>query len=293
MSELGRGASWRPPAALRPYVTQASGYCYDAGAQTAHRGMPSTTLTVVLAFGQPLDVGWYGRAETQQRFWAVVSGLSVEAADVRQWGRQEGISLGLTLAGARLLLGLPASAVQGQLVSVDDVLGARGRRLYDVVADAAGWPERFAALGRGLTELAAVGEDTQPARAEVAHAWARLTGPGGAAPRVAEVASDVGWSRRHLGEQFRAETGLSPTDARRLARFERSHAMMRQLAQPIAEVGFACGFADQAHMTREWRDLCGYTPGEWIRAELPFVQDGAGAGGDAEVIRFDPNLKES
>ncbi len=278
---------------LRPYVTQVSGYCYDAGAQTSHRGMPSTALTVVLAFGQPLDVGWHGRAETQEHFWGVVSGLSVEAAEIRQRGRQEGISFGLTPAGARLLLGLPASAVQGQLVSFDDVLGALGSRLYDAVADAAGWPERFAALGRELTRLAAVGEDTYPARPEVAHAWSRLTGPGEAAPRVAEVASDVGWSRRHLGEQFRAETGLSPIDVRRLARFERSHAMTRRLAQPIAEVAFACGFADQAHMTREWRDLCGYTPGEWIRAELPFVQDGAGAGGDSDVIRFDQHLKES
>ncbi len=279
--------------ALRPYVTEASGYRYDAGAQTAHRGMPSTTLTVVLAFGQPLDVGWYGRGETRHHFWGVVSGLSVEAADIRQRGRQEGISFGLTPAGARLLLGLPASAVQGQLISLDDVLGALGRRLYGAVAAAAAWPERFAALGRELTGLAAVGADTQPARAEVAHAWSRLTGPGEAAPRVAEVASDVGWSRRHLGEQFRAETGLSPTDVRRLARFERSHAMTRQRVQPLADVACACGFADQAHMTREWRDLCGYTPGEWIRAELPFVQDGAAGGGEADVIRFDPHLKES
>ncbi len=255
--------------------------------------MPSTTLTVVLSFGQPLDVGWYAHDETQHHFWGVVSGLSVEAAEIRQRGRQKGISFGLTPAGARLLLGLPASALQGQLVSLDDVLGALGSRLYDVVADASGWPERFAALGRQLTELAAAGEDTPPARSEVARAWARLTGPGTAAPRVAEVASDVGWSRRHLGEQFRAETGLSPTDVRRLARFEQSHAMMRQLAEPLAEVAFTCGFADQAHMTREWRDLCGYTPGQWIRAELPFVQDGAANGGDADVIRFDQHLKES
>jgi len=255
--------------------------------------MPSTTLTVVLAFGQPLDVGWHGRAETRHRFWGVVSGLAVEAADIHQVGRQEGISFGLNPAGARLLLALPASALQGQLVSVDELLGARGRRLYDDVADAPGWSERFAALGRHLAELAAAGEDRHPARREVAYAWSRLTGPDDTKPRVAEVAGDVGWSRRHLGERFRAETGLSPTDARRLARFEQSHAMTRRLAHPLAEVASAAGFADQAHMTREWRDLCGYTPGQWIRAELPFVQDGADVGVDAGAIRFHQHLKES
>ncbi len=140
--------------------------------------MPSTTLTIVLAFDQPLDVGWYERDETRREFWGVVSGLSVEAADIRQVGRQQGISFGLTPAGARLLLGLPASALQGQLVSLDDVLGALGSRLYDGVASATGWAARFAELERQLQMLARESADgagaTQArggARLDTAHRW--------------------------------------------------------------------------------------------------------------------------
>ena len=41
----------------------------------------------------------------------------------------------------------------------------------------------------------------------------------------------------------------------------------------LAEVAFACGFHDQAHMTREWNSLAGCAPGVWIANELPNLQD--------------------
>lgn len=41
-----------------------------------------------------------------------------------------------------------------------------------------------------------------------------------------------------------------------------------------SEVAAACGYADQAHMTREWHKLTGVTPAAWLAGEhLPNVQD--------------------
>ncbi|PZA19210.1 AraC family transcriptional regulator, partial [Modestobacter versicolor] len=37
-------------------------------------------------------------------------------------------------------------------------------------------------------------------------------------------------------------------------------------------------YADQAHLTREWRALSGLPPTGWLAAELGFVQDGTAAG---------------
>lgn len=36
--------------------------------------------------------------------------------------------------------------------------------------------------------------------------------------------------------------------------------------QPLAQVAADCGFADQAHLTRNFRQLTGHTPGVWRRA---------------------------
>jgi len=91
---------------------------------------------------------------------------------------------------------------------------------------------------------------------------------------VREVADAVGWSTRHLGEQFRAEYGIGVKTAARVSRFSRSAAMVRSGRVPLAEVAALCGYADQAHLSREWRELAGTTPSRWPREdELAFVQD--------------------
>lgn len=65
-----------------------------------------------------------------------------------------------------------------------------------------------------------------------------------------------------------------------MIRFQRSRRMLlRPQAGTLADISASCGYADQAHLTREWRELAGYSPSEWLRAELPFLQDLASLAG--------------
>jgi len=41
----------------------------------------------------------------------------------------------------------------------------------------------------------------------------------------------------------------------------------------LADLAVGCGYADQGHLTREWRALSGLPPTRWPAAELGFVQD--------------------
>jgi transcriptional regulator GlxA family with amidase domain len=90
---------------------------------------------------------------------------------------------------------------------------------------------------------------------------------------VHELARDIGFSRRHFGERFRSEFGIAPKVAARVFRFERACRLFRRFPRRIADVAMASGFHDQAHMVREWHALAGCSPREWIRGELPFLQD--------------------
>lgn len=105
-------------------------------------------------------------------------------------------------------------------------------------------------------------------------AWSRLRASHGAVT-VAELADEVGWSRRHLGEEFRKGFGFSPKVMARILRFERAQSFLRLPTRPsLASVAYACGYADQSHLTRDWREFAGASPTEWLRDEqLPFVQD--------------------
>jgi len=116
---------------------------------------------------------------------------------------------------------------------------------------------------------------TVDANASVAEAWRMIFATGGRVP-VATVAADVGWSRRHLAERFGALTGLTPKQAARIARFEATRRfLVRPHRPPLADIAARCGYADQAHLAREWRAMAGCSIGTWLREELPFVQDGS------------------
>lgn len=274
MDEAREGAATvrrLPDPRLRGLVTDYHGYRYRGLAAGDHHGLPSTDLTVVLSFDEPLHVGWLGREASFARHWALASGLHVAPALIRHDGSQHGIQFGLTPAGARTLLGLPAGEIARTLLPLQALLGPGADRLYVDVAGAATWERRFAALDRHL--LARAGELRPVIRPELRWAWGSLARRAGAV-RVQDLAAELGWSRRHLTAQFGAEFGVTPKQAARLVRFQHARAVLLSGTRPdVAEAAARCGYSDQAHLTREWRELAGYSPRQWLREEFPFLQE--------------------
>lgn len=79
---------------------------------------------------------------------------------------------------------------------------------------------------------------------------------------IARLATDMHVSIRTLQRRFRAEK----TSFSALLTTVRLSAGARLLLQPdlaLAEIGYACGFADQAHFTRDFKKQVGTTPGRF------------------------------
>jgi AraC-like DNA-binding protein len=66
-------------------------------------------------------------------------------------------------------------------------------------------------------------------------------------------------SRSHFSRRVRAATGLCPRDYRRLRRVHQARALI-EMGWSLADAAADAGFADQAHMTRQFRQICGVTP---------------------------------
>jgi AraC-like DNA-binding protein len=250
--------------ALAPYVASLVSYDVDLGAPGVHRGLPSTTVTFVLPVDHPLDVGWRGVSRSRAARWSTVSGLHARPAEIHHDGHQRGVQLALTTTGARALFGLPAAELSGEMLELTDV----APRLRDLPEQLAECPaeQRVRVVERALTaELARHGAP-EP-RAAVGRALAGLARGAG----VQQVADEVGYSRRHLATLVRAECGLTPKEVQRIGRFEASKALLGH--DHLARVATTCGYADQAHLTREWAALAGCTPTTWLREEFPFLQD--------------------
>jgi AraC-like DNA-binding protein len=89
--------------------------------------------------------------------------------------------------------------------------------------------------------------------------------------RVSSIQSSSGYSAKHFIALFRNSVGLTPKHYFRIQRF---NAVARKLAGPakqnLAQLAADFGYADQAHLTREFRELAGVTPSHYRgRAESP------------------------
>ncbi|MFC5948328.1 helix-turn-helix domain-containing protein [Pseudonocardia lutea] len=258
----------RPAPALRPLVDLYCGYRTPASAPGVHMGVPSGHLTFLLCLDGVVDVlRTPDPARSPGSHRGMVGGLHDRPAVIGTGPAQTGLQLRLTWLGARTLLGTPASALAGDVVGLGELLGRRAEILVERLAEAPTWASRFALLDAALTRLAADARRPDP-HPEVARAWARLTETGGTL-RIEELAREIGWSRRHLALRFRDEVGLAPKTAARVIRFERACDLLRRPARPaLADAAAVCGYADQAHLARDFRELAGLTATAWL-AERP------------------------
>ena len=254
-----------PRPGLRGLVHRYTGHTFRGFPPGFHAGLPSRHLTLMISLEDPFDVtalpnGGHGAGRHQ----SFVGGLHSGPAAVAHDGRGCGVGVALTPAGARSLLGMPAGALTNSVVDLGLVW--RGAdELAGRMAAEPDWRRRFALVDAWLTGRL---DDARTPGAEVDWVWRRLAASGGRVT-VNELASAVGWSRRHLSTRFTAEFGLGPKEAARVLRFERACWLLGQDGHPgIARVAVMCGYYDQAHLNNEWRDIAGMTPTEWMSAEL-------------------------
>lgn len=257
----------RPPhPMLRSLVRRYIGYEQCDVSLAIHRGLPSRHVTLIISLEAPVRIS--GRAGPL-RLQGLVGGLRAEPVLIRQDRIQRGIHLELHPFGVRTVLGASAAELSGHVVGLDDLGCPALAELPDRLASAPTWRQRFDILD-GV--LAAKACEPLSTATELRQAWRLMLGRGGRV-LIADIADEIGWSRRHFGERLRDEIGLTPKQAARILRFECAGVMLRRGHRDLAELAVECGYYDQAHLSNEWRMLAGCSPRTWIAEELPFLQD--------------------
>ena len=144
--------------------------------------------------------------------------------------------------------------------------------LREALESAPSWEAKFGVLDDFF--LARLDDELSPVPT-ITRALGRLRATSGAIP-MSELADEIGCSRRYLVAGFREHVGITPKLLARILRFQRAVGMMER---PLswAEISLACGYYDQAHLIRDFRQFTGSAPGEFARRRLP---DGGGVIGD-------------
>ncbi len=176
----------------------------------------------------------------------MVAGPDSRAAQVRA-GEADLVGIRFAPGTAPALLGVPAVELLDQRVELDAVVpAAAARALLDRVDNA---PDRVVALESVAVALAAAAPPPDPMVSGIVDALA-------AGGSVAHTAADTGLSPRMLHRRSLALFGYGPKMLARILRFQRALEPIRA-GTPAAEIAAGYGYSDQAHLSREVRDLAG------------------------------------
>ena len=85
---------------------------------------------------------------------------------------------------------------------------------------------------------------------------------------VEDIARSAGLSRTHFSRMFRHVVGQTPYSFLMSFRVERAQELMRDKQRGLADIAFACGFSDQAHLSRAFTKETGQSPSTWRKKHL-------------------------
>jgi AraC-like DNA-binding protein len=181
---------------------------------------------------------------------------------------QRFVTARLQLGAAEAVLGVPASALAGNVVALEELWGAPAtRRLLDRLASTLDTLEAAAILESNIAEHFALAGGPRARTQLVLDAASRLT-----SANVNTVAADLGVSERHLRRVFDETVGVSPKTFAKLTRFRRALAAARAGNHSgWATIASSAGYYDQAHLIAEFRAIAGVTP-QVLLGELRVAQ---------------------
>jgi AraC-like DNA-binding protein len=178
----------------------------------------------------------------------------VAGPDTHAWQTEQ--APGTTLHGIRFrpgqaprVLGAAADELLNQRVDLADLWGHRGTLTT----------ERLLSRPSSLVEVVAENLETGPDRELDALIGALTTG----VSRVSVAISHLSTSERQLRRRFTQAVGYGPATYLRVARFSRAVEQAGRTPN-LASLAADAGYADQAHLSRDCRELTGITPGEFF-----------------------------
>jgi AraC-like DNA-binding protein len=172
---------------------------------------------------------------------------------------------------ARAVLQADVSRLRNRIVPLAEVMPAEWSRSFGAaLADAPADHEAVRRLDQVWAPLVGRRADLDAAVMRAAFTIIQSHGQ----VRVSRLAVEAGLSERHLRRRFVQAVGLAPKELARVRRLRSS--IVEALGSPQrrwVELAAASGYADQAHLVREYRRLSGLPP-EAFLAQLERIRHG-------------------
>jgi AraC-like DNA-binding protein len=245
----------RPAAAIAGQIRSYCDYFEQTTSFHTRRELPHPEGVLIFNLGGDIEVvGGDGNAITLKPGEAFFAGPHLHPALSRSPGFQAGIQIDLPMQTLRQIIGAPMEQFVDQVVPLE--ISSLGQRLWNAQTMEQRIELLDAFMAKTLTQ-------THPLDARQLGALHLLRTR--LELDISEVASQVGWSRKHLADRVRDAVGVGPRCFRRLVRF---HALTRSLAgappTQWASTAAEFGYYDQSHMIREFQEFAALTPSQYM-----------------------------
>jgi AraC-like DNA-binding protein len=235
------------------------------------RILPSGQSQLLINLGPPQYRVEPGPPEVRVPFVDVwYSGLHQGPIDTEAPHGNALLGVAFTARGSFPWLGERMDGLSDRIIALADVLGDGALRLRERLLNTPSLAARFRVVERWLLARLKPRMVVHPA---VRWAVDRLEATGGRLS-IEELATETGFTRKHLGNLFQQQVGLSPKALARVHRFRGALEILNRAngQVPWAELAEACGFYDQSHLINEFRRFTGFSPVELARRDRPDSQ---------------------
>lgn len=217
------------------------------------RILPDGCVELILNFGAEFSQHCDGRLKLQPRSFLV--GQMTGPILISTTGVVQSLGIRFHPGGTLPFLRVPLQELTDQVVE----LGSLSSRLErDLMAASSGSPllsGKIAAMENLLTtQLTGCRHESW-----LLSLAARIVGSGGLVS-VDTLATDAGISSRQLERRFLREVGVGPKLLGRILRFQQVFRAVERSDAAWASVAVECGYYDQAHLIRDFKEFARQTP---------------------------------
>ena len=162
--------------------------------------------------------------------------------------------------GGAGFIGLPAGELHNLSVSLENLWRSDASRLREVLLESRGPEEKLHALEQFLLSRL---RGTRHCAVDYALTQFQQTA---GASSVRQIVEHTGFSSRRFIATFRDQVGLTPKVFARLCRFRRVVGRLQGRSEvDWADTAVECGYFDQAHLIRDFREFSGMSPAVYLR----------------------------
>jgi AraC-like DNA-binding protein len=258
---------WRPDPRLAEMVAS----MWFGEGRTAYqrdRILPSGQSQLLINLGPPQYRIEPGPPEVHVPFVDIwYSGLHQGPIDTEAPHGNALLGVAFTARGSFPWLGERMDGLSDRIIALADALGDGTLTLRERLLNTPSVEARFRTVERWLMSRLKPRTIVHPA---VRWAVDRIAAAGGKLA-IEDLATQTGFTRKHLGNLFQQQVGMSPKSLARIHRFRGALDILNRSngEVPWASLADQCGFYDQSHLINEFRRFTGFSPTELARKDRP------------------------